>query len=240
MSVLNWVKTGMYASLLVLFGFLSYLAWTVTQTVKQLGNQTSITLSQVSTSVSRTQASITAASNSLVQVQNGLLPVENGLLATTNSLNSTLLTVNSPCGGGHPCGTLADVAKTLNTVRGTFGQIEVAANHENKNLTNLDAQEAQLFADTHLAFQGVSKATLDLDALFTDPKITTTISSVNTIASNLGQTSTDFQTKFHSVLFPPPCSGKLCFVKKAWPYIKTASELAEPAYWGSQLIQSIH
>ena len=49
----------------------------------------------------------------------------------------------------HPCGTLADVAKTLNTVRGTFGEIRIAANHENRNLGTLDTQEATLFDDFH-------------------------------------------------------------------------------------------
>jgi hypothetical protein len=44
---------------------------------------------------------------------------------------------------------LADTAKTLNTVRGTFGQIETAANHEDKNLTLLDGQELTLFNDFH-------------------------------------------------------------------------------------------
>jgi hypothetical protein len=68
---------------------------------------------------------------------------------THAGINGTLTTLNRPCGAGKPCGTLADVAKTLNTIRGTFGQIEVAANHENKQLGTLDAQERQLFADLH-------------------------------------------------------------------------------------------
>ena len=63
--------------------------------------------------------------------------------------NQTFDTINRDCGGGHSCGTLADVAKTLNTVRGTFGQIEVATNHEDKNLATLDRQELTLFADIH-------------------------------------------------------------------------------------------
>jgi len=67
-------------------------------------------------------------------------------------LDTTVDTLNRPCPTpGHidPCGTLADVAKTLNTVRGTFGQIEVAANHEDANLSTLDSQEQHIFADLH-------------------------------------------------------------------------------------------
>src|SRR5208282_2531660 len=41
-------------------------------------------------------------------------------------LNATIQIVNRPC-GKQACGTLADIAKTLNTVRGTAGEIEIAA-----------------------------------------------------------------------------------------------------------------
>ena len=65
-------------------------------------------------------------------------------------LDQTIQTVNRPCGvRGLPCGVLADADKTMETVRGTFGQIEIAADHEDRNLTKLDGQEDQLFSDTH-------------------------------------------------------------------------------------------
>ncbi len=68
---------------------------------------------------------------------------------TGASASELLATMNRPCENGKPCGTLADVARTLNTIRGTFGQIEVAARHENRQLSILDAQERQLFEDLH-------------------------------------------------------------------------------------------
>lgn len=226
----------MYASLLVLFGFGSYLLWTVTQTIKKADT----VLTQISQSVSRTETSVIAASNSLITVENGLIPVE-------KNLNNTILAVNSPCGGSRPCGLLADSAKTLGTIRGTFGQIEVAANHEDRNLGKLDTQETQLFSQMSGILSGLSntetqanKSFTDLDMLLTSSDLSGTMKNTNTITGNLGQTFTDFQTKFHAVLFPPPCVGKLCFIKKAWPYIKAGSELMEPAYWGTQLVQSIH
>jgi hypothetical protein len=61
-----------------------------------------------------------------------------------------LQVVNSNCDGGkEKCGTLADLNQTLHTVRGTFGQIETAAKHENAQLTKLDSQEKTLFDDLH-------------------------------------------------------------------------------------------
>ena len=80
------------------------------------------------------------------------------------SVNATLQEINRPCGGKAPCGTLADVAKTLNTIRGTAGQVEVAARHENAQLGKIDAQEAQLYADMHstmLNVQGLAGSLTD-------------------------------------------------------------------------------
>lgn len=68
---------------------------------------------------------------------------------TAHQMNATLEVVNRPCGKVAPCGTLADVNRTLATVRGTFGQVETAARHENAQLTTLDGQERALFADLH-------------------------------------------------------------------------------------------
>jgi uncharacterized protein YoxC len=74
----------------------------------------------------------------------------NKLNTTLDSTNQTLEIINRPCGiRFKPCGTLADIASTLHTVRYTFGQVEIAAKHENKNLNNLDMQENQLFTNTN-------------------------------------------------------------------------------------------
>jgi hypothetical protein len=66
-----------------------------------------------------------------------------------HSFQATLEAVNRPCVAGRPCGTLADVNRTLASIRGTFGQVELAAKHENAQLTTLDGQERTLFSDLH-------------------------------------------------------------------------------------------
>jgi hypothetical protein len=75
---------------------------------------------------------------------------------------ATLQSINRPCGTGKPCGTLADVAKTLGTIRLTAGQVEIAANHEDKRIGIMDAQETQIAGDTHAL---LAKAGGDLDTL---------------------------------------------------------------------------
>jgi hypothetical protein len=81
-------------------------------------------------------------------------PVLDNLASDEAKAGQSIDRVNAPCPAKdadklHPCGTLADVAKTLNTFRLTTGQIEIAANHEDKNLSHLDQQEDQLFEDFH-------------------------------------------------------------------------------------------
>lgn len=84
--------------------------------------------------------------------------------AAFDQVSATLQTVNRPCGAGKPCGTLADVAKTLGTIRLTAGQVEVAANHEDKRIGIMDSQETQIAGDTHAL---LAKAGGDLDTLDT-------------------------------------------------------------------------
>jgi hypothetical protein len=95
------------------------------------------------------------------------------LSGTVANLNATLDAIHRPCGKTLdtvsvlfdktrndyflankkkeflPCGTLADVAKTLGTIRGAAGQIEVAANHEDKRIAVLDGQEATIYRNTN-------------------------------------------------------------------------------------------
>lgn len=112
-----------------------------------------------------------------------------GLTVATGSLNKTILTanetlrlVNRPCGTVDgvfaPCGTLADFNRTLATARGTMGQIEIAANHEDKNLETLDAQEAMLVADTH-------KTLTDADALISSPYIVKSLQNLDSSTASL-------------------------------------------------------
>ena len=116
MTVLNWAKSAFYVSLTVLFGFGSYFAWVATQTVQQVGQQTTAVLSQTSASIQQANASITRTSDALTSAADAFA-------GTAAGVNTALYKVNKPCVPG-PCGLLADTAKTLNTVRGTFGEVK--------------------------------------------------------------------------------------------------------------------
>ena len=234
------IQIGKLGLLLSAVALCAVLAWSVIHVVRKMDTVQSQIQTAASTEVGVFNTTLTTETTQLNQT----LARANTVLS---SLNATVQIVNRPCGSGHPCGTLADVAKTLNTVRGTFGQIEIAANHENANLTTLDTQERTLFADLHTTLQtantdltGIGQTSSDIDAFVKSPELASTTHNMATITGNFAQTSTDFQTKFHDVLFPPPCKGKLCVIKKVWPYIRTGTELLEPTYYGYELLQAIH
>src|ERR1700733_6239835 len=98
-------------------------------------------------------------------------PLLDTLNTSTGKLGHSIDLLNAPCIPA-PCGTLADVNRTLATVRGTFGVVEAAALHEDRNLGTLDTQEATLFDDLHGT---ATRANLSLDTfngLLGSPQVT--------------------------------------------------------------------
>jgi hypothetical protein len=145
-------------------------------------------------------------------------------------VNVTLDTINRPCGGGQACGTLADVARLLNTYRGTAGQIETALNHENKLLDGRDAQENDLYNKASAALAGWPALEQNASASFTD---------LDVILKNGGALSGDLYARLHPILVPPPCTGSWCWMKRTWPVIRGGSELAEPGYFFVELLKAV-
>jgi hypothetical protein len=235
----HWSLVTLYLSLAILVGMCSYFVWGTTRLESGLESRAETVLTHLDSTLSQTDAVVAETGTAVVGIQKSVSGVASGI-------NQSIRIVNHPCVPG-PCGTLSDVAKTLNTVRGTFGEIETAANHEDRNLSTLDKQEDALFQDTHVALANIvplqneiDKAAYDLDALVSSPDVSGVARNLNTVTYNLGQTTGDFQNKFHAFLFPPPCHGFKCDVVKAFTVIKVGSSLMEPAYWGTQLFQAIH
>ncbi len=79
----------------------------------------------------------------------------------------------------------------------------------------------------------------DLDRFINSHELAETRDNIDASTKSLAQSSAEFQAKFHEFLYPPKCSGKLCWAKRAWTIIKTGSELSEPAYWGYELWDAV-
>jgi hypothetical protein len=105
----------------------------------------------------------------------------------------------------EPCGTLADVNRTLATVRGTFGQVEVAARHEDRNLTDYDAQERQLYADIHAT-------TVDLNALVASPDVARFLKASADTSTQFAAIAADVHKEADVLAAPQP------WYKKAYNY----------------------
>lgn len=225
-------------ALSVFLGFGCYLLWTASRSDEQLTVQTSkilthadSTLTNVDGLVAQVGPVLTGVTKTVSQTEKDISQVTTPLAGVVSGLKQSVALVNNQCVPG-PCGTLADINKTLGTFRLTAGQLEIAANHEDKNLTNLDGQEDQLYADTH-------QAIMNFNLLLASPDLVAAIKNSATITNNLGQTTADFQTKFHAFLFPPPCKGWKCHIKDGYEALKIGSQFAEPAYWGWALVNRI-
>lgn len=96
----------------------------------------------------RVGAALQAAQGSLTAFNAQSSEIADSANRMLQSADATLDALSRPCGGGKPCGTLADVAKTLGTIRGAAGQVEIAAHHEDARIGVLDAQEATIYIDT--------------------------------------------------------------------------------------------
>jgi hypothetical protein len=127
--------------------------------------------------------------------------IADSAVALLNTGNRTLQLVIAPCVPG-PCGLLADGAKTLNTARITMGQIEIAANHEDKNLGTLDQQEATIYAGANDDVQALHALLASPDLLQTMHNLDTTSAAVADSAVQADGTLTDVHDEVHKLVHP--------------------------------------
>lgn len=164
---------------------------------------------------------------------------------TRNDESSPFFTPYFSRGSVMPCGTFSDVSQTLHTVRGTFGTVERAGNHFDRSLTTLDAQENTLFND----FDSTGKKLPSLVQSYTMTaqqinewlagKDLAEIGANTASMSNSGAlVMSDFQKRFHVILYPPPCHKLGCLGKYAWPVLKATPAFGQSLYWTKQLLDN--
>ena len=110
---------------------------------------------------------------------------------TLLQVDVTLDTINRPCSPSKPCGTLADVNRTLQTARLTMGTVEVAGEHYDRQLYKLDSQEAELAANLNGAV--TDARTLLLSGVATAQAATATIQTANTTIQSFQPVSGQIQ-----------------------------------------------
>jgi hypothetical protein len=223
-------------------------------------------LSQTADTTKELKGTAGALTGTLNQVQSTLVtaqPVMTGLAASTKQvdvtlarLNGAILQLQRPCvvknikgtpfftdtyteDAVMPCGLFADTADVMKTVRGAFGQVEVAARHENQNLTTLDKQEAQLFTDLHTLLVDGHTLLVSANTLLTDKDVVEFIQHSNNIAAHVDGVSGDIQSKTHEILYPAPCKGKMCWIKRTYTVVNGVVQLGRPAFYWGELINTL-
>jgi hypothetical protein len=175
----------------------------------------------------------------LLQAAQGVIPkqpldlakfyaIADAAVALLKEGNKTLNLVNDPCSAIHPCGLLADAARTLNTARMTMGQIEIAANHEDKNLGTLDQQEATIYAGANDDVQALHALLASPDLLQTVHNLDTTSAAVADSAKQADGTLTDVHDEVHKLTHPT--KKKLTFWGAMLGIGQTIQKLSPPLF----------
>ncbi len=146
-------------ALLLLCCFGSYFLWNATQDANRITNEAVIVLDHTNQTLTKADGVLDTFSTTVGQVGDSLKQVAGDIKGVSTGINSVLAKLLDPCRPvkGHiytvdedkPCGTLADFARTLTTIRGFAGTLEFAGRHLDKSLTTYDKQEADLAKNTN-------------------------------------------------------------------------------------------
>lgn len=148
-------------------------------------------------------AATSAAAQSLIDENRpAIAATTKDLTKAIAGIDKAIDEVNRPCGAHGSCGTIADVNRTLATIRGTAGQIEIAARHENQRLGVLDGQEQQLADDTHQAIGKLIGAIDSVQQLAANKDLAGSFASANKTLTAVAAIATDTQQAVHNWLHP--------------------------------------
>lgn len=156
-------------ALVVFLGFGCHLVWVTSQAEEQLASQTGMVLTHADATLTKVDGTIGSVAAATNQLTSTLSTLSSAVDSSSSHINAVLAKLLAPCtpvkghvyavGEDKPCGTLADVARTLNTIRGFSGTLEYAGRHLDKSLTTYDQQESQLSENTNKALASLSNTT---------------------------------------------------------------------------------
>lgn len=140
------------------------------------------------------------------QSSDALAKVSHVADSTSSFLRVTSKSLNAPCEPA-PCGTLADINRTLATTRGTLGTVELAGRDFDRHSSQFYAQEAAGAADFQQTVGDIDRFVTAPDLLGTMHHLDTASLAVSATAQNLDAVSTDGRTWIHERLFPTKKRG---------------------------------
>jgi hypothetical protein len=120
---------------------------------------------------------------------------------TSAGLNAAVAELNAPCVPG-PCGTLADVNRTLGSIRLASGQVTAFSLKEQTQLDQANKQETAIAELTEADLAKLGTAIDGIDALATNKDLTGSLAHTNTALGAVAGMATDTQQYWHDTLHP--------------------------------------
>jgi len=122
--------------------------------------------------------------------------------AASAGLNAAMAEINAPCIEGKPCGTLADVNRTLGSIRLASGQVTAFSEREQQQLDQVNKQETAVAQLTQEDLTKLGGAIDSVTALTDDRDLKGSLTHLNTTTGALAQMSTETAQAWHDTLHP--------------------------------------
>jgi hypothetical protein len=120
---------------------------------------------------------------------------------TSVELKATVAEINAPCVPG-PCGTLADVNRTLASIRLASGQVTDVSLKEQKQLDSVNQQETAIAGATKDDLTKLGLAIDSITALAANKDLTGSLAHTNTTLGAVAGMATDTAQYWHDTLHP--------------------------------------
>lgn len=123
------------------------------------------------------------------------------LRLVTAGLNRSVAELNAPCVPG-PCGTLADVNRTLGSIRLASGQVTAFSLKEQTQLDRVNRQETAVAGLTQADLAKLGMAIDGINALATNSDLTGSLKQTNVALGAVAGMATDTEQYWHATLHP--------------------------------------
>ncbi len=120
---------------------------------------------------------------------------------TAVELHKATAELNAPCAPG-PCGTLADVNRTLGSMRLASGQVTAVSLHEQAQLDDVNAQESAIATRTQDDLAKLGTAIDGVAALANNKDLKGSLAHLNTTTDAVSAMATDTAQAWHNTLHP--------------------------------------
>jgi ABC-type transporter Mla subunit MlaD len=137
--------------------------------------------------------------------------------------------------------TIDKIGDTATATSGTLNAATGTLNESTRTIQILNDKDNGI----GVTIKNANKTINDVDFFATDEHVRAFVNNLDplsknvvTVTGNLGDMTGDFKTKFHTWLYPVPCTTWQCKVGKIVEFAGDAGKFAEPAYFVEQMIQS--